>query len=81
MGAGSSRNGGAHNRNPAYGTCEGEHRQPGDQGSGGAANERYRHLDHGEAGSAKSWPTGGGDKRDLLCPALSDRSLDPSWSN
>src|SRR5258708_18524500 len=69
LGPGSSRNGATHNRNPAYGTCESEHRHPGDQGSGGAPYECDRHLDHGEAGSAKSWPTGGGDKRDLVGPA------------
>src|SRR5216683_3079139 len=81
LGPRSSGNGAAHNRNRAYGTCESQHRQPGDQGCGKAANERDRQLDHGEAGSAESWPTCGGDQRDLQCPALAHHSLDPRRSN
>src|SRR5216683_2242395 len=81
LGPRSSGNGAAHNRNRAYGTCESQHRQPGDQGRGKAANERDRQLDHGEAGSAESWPTCGGDQRDLQCPALAHHSLDPRRSN
>src|SRR5713101_3235000 len=81
LGPRSSGNGAAHNRNRAYGTCESQHRQPGDQGRGKGSNERDRQLDHGEAGSAESWPTCGGDQRDLQCPALAHHSLDPRRSN
>src|SRR6266849_1041517 len=81
LGPRSGGNGAAHNRNRAYGTCESQHRQPGDQGRGKAANERDRQLDHGEAGSAESWPTCGGDQCDLQCPALAHHSLDPRRSN